>query len=270
MTKGINISDIKNQISLAESKTPAIVFQKMNLVCRRLELHEKTQLKISQKTNEYPVNLRKIYIHLVRISNLWAVYEGLFDLLENYTKSDIFLKERGKGKLVSGYLDNFSKRTVIHYSTSIQFESFFESILEKSRKFQHYDGLKFINTIKEYIKYLIDENIRVKQETNNNLLKSIVEKLISISNVKVNNYRKRTNFIVLEKDIKELKWSEFLALVYSIRNHFYHNSQTGSESIQDVKSEKFKLVFLLSIYEMYYEVVLNLYSSEINKYLKTL
>ncbi len=270
MKKKISLLDIKNQISLAESKIPANVLQKMQLVCSRLELHNKTQLKISQKSNEYSANLRKIYIHLVRISNLWAIYEGLFGLLENYTNSDIFLKKSGKGKLVNGYLDSFSKKTAINYSTTIQFESFFEFILEKSKMFQHLDGLKFINTIEEYVKYLIEENSRVGQEANNGLLNSIIEKLNSTSNVKVINYRKRTNFNVLEKDKKELKWSEYLALVYSIRNHFYHNLQLGSESIKDKKSEKFKLVFLLSIYEMHYEVILNLYSNEINKYLKKL
>lgn len=270
MTKKINLSDIKNQISLAESKIPPNVLKKMQLVYRRLELHEKTQVKISQKSNVYSGNLRKIYIHLVRISNLWAVYEGIFDLLENYIGSDIFLKKTGKGKLVSGYLDNFSKKTAIKYSTTIQFESFFESILERSKKFPHLDGLKFIKTIEDYIKYLIEENSRVRQETNNNLLNSVVNKLNSTYNLKIKNYRKRTNFNVLEKNINELKWSEFLALVYSIRNHFYHNLQTGSESIEDKKSEKFKLVFLLNIYVMHYEIVLNLYFNEIDKYLKKL
>lgn len=260
------LTDLKKQFSIAESIFPFEVFRKVHSVLYRLELHEKSQIKISQTLNEYSTNSKKIYIHLVRISNLWAIYEGLFDTLENFLESDIFLKKNGKGKLVNGYLETFSSKVVISYSKSIKLPNFFEFILEKSSEFPHKDGLSFINEIKEYLTYLINENIRVKQKSNNEVINQIIEKFDTVYNIKVHNYRKKTNIKILGSNEKVLKWVELLTLIYSIRNHFYHNSHVGTESIATSKSEKFRLIFLLGIYEMFSEVLKNILWNEINKY----
>ena len=264
------ISDINAKLSSIKSTTPDQIMTKMYKVFNRLDLHEKTHLKIPNKSLEYSENSKKIYIHLVRISNLWSVYEGMFDLLEKYLKSDIFIKKLGKGKLVNGYLDTFSKKTAIYFSTTIKFNSYFENILIKSQIFPHKDGLNFIKDIQVYIKYLIEENVRVNQIDNNKYLNCVIDKLQITCDLKVNNYRKRSNLKALENESKALKWGEFLALIYSIRNHFYHNLQTGNESIQAKKSEKSKLIFLLLCYEMFAEVIFNWFSNEIDKYIETL
>lgn len=262
----ITLDQLKCKYSSNENAFSGEISQKVKSILTRLELHDKTQIKISRNLTQYTNNSKKIYVHIIRLSNLWAIYESLFDLLENFFKPKIFLKNIGRGKLVNGYLKEFANKKAIKYSITIELTDFFDYILEKSLKFPHNDGLLFLSEIKKYLNYLIKENVRVKQTSNNNLIKQVIDKLDLVCELKTHNYRKKKNTKKLDDKVKILTWQEFLALIYAIRNQVYHNSHIGIESIDNQKAEKLLLIFLLNLYEMFYQVIINLFWDQINEY----
>lgn len=261
------LDDLKNKFSNQKIFFSSCISQRVQLVLTRMELHNKTQIKLSKNLNGYTTNSKKIYIHLVRISSLWVIYESLFDLLKNVFMSNIFLSRTGKGKFVSGYLVEYIKNTAMNFSYSPRLVEFFEYIINQSCNFPHKDGLMYLNEITEYVNYLIRENERVSQITYNTSLNKIVEKMKFVTEVKKHNYNKSKNIKKLSDKQKTLEWEEMLGLIYSIRNHFFHNAHNGIESVITEKSEKFRLMFLVCLYTMFSEIVNNMFWNEMSSYI---
>lgn len=230
-------------------------------IIQRFELYSSAQILLNTPNGLYTKNLKKIFIHSLRISNVWAIYEGVYFLCEKVFISNFLRSNLGKGKLIEGY----RIKEIKIYSDIEPLNNYFENQYKNSNRYNHNVGLIYLNNILKYVEMLKNENIRVYQTNNNKHLDDFLIQIRRVKEVKTLNYRKRRNRISLTKDEKKMKWKSFLTVIYTIRNHFNHNSLTPSSAIDSINEEKFRLKFILDLNNLFGDIVINIFFKELRK-----